>query len=79
MLGTYILAGLPRIRGRDAIAAIAVTTLIMLVVVWKKPGPFAHLAFPWYVPMGTGIALVVGGLSSLVGGGRGVAGWGGLA
>src|SRR5262249_19816018 len=40
MLGTYILAGVaPRVRGRDAIAAIVVTTLIMIVVVLFKPGP----------------------------------------
>src|SRR5207302_4491555 len=71
LLGTYILAGTAaRVRGRDAITAIVVTTLIMIVVVLKKPGPFAHLAFPWYVPMGTGIAVRVGLASSL--GGRAV-------
>jgi hypothetical protein len=57
-----------RIRGRDAIAAIVVTTLIMIVVVLVKPRPFDHLAFPWYVPMGTGLALLMGWGSSLVGG-----------
>lgn len=70
MLAIYILTGLPRIRGRDAITAIAVTTVIMIVVVVFKPEPFAKLAFPWYVPMGTAIALLIGWLSSLVGGGR---------
>ncbi len=68
MLGTYILSGLDRIRGRDAIAALLVTTTIMIVVVVKKPGPFSHLAFPWYVPMGTAIALATGYLSSFFGG-----------
>ncbi|MSR05631.1 MAG: sodium:solute symporter [Gemmatimonadetes bacterium] len=68
LLGTYILAGtVPRARGRDAILAIAVTGVVMAVVVLAKPGPFAHLAFPWYVPMGVGIALLVGLVSSLVG------------
>jgi SSS family transporter len=68
LLGTYILAGSERIRGRDAIAAIVLTTAIMTVVVVEKPAPFAHLAFPWYVPMGTAIALATGFLSSLIGG-----------
>ncbi|MBI4501075.1 MAG: sodium/solute symporter [Gemmatimonadetes bacterium] len=67
LLGTYILSGVPRIRGRDAIAAIGVTTLIMTIVVLRKPGPFAHLAFPWYVPLGTGLALVTGWSSSFFG------------
>lgn len=68
LLGTYILSGVvPRARERDAILAIALTTLIMLVVVLLKPGPFAHLAWPWYVPMGTAIAVMVGFVSSLVG------------
>ena len=66
LLGTYILAGVPRIRGRDAIAAIALTTMVMTIVVLKKPGPFAHLAFPWYVPMGTALALMTGFGSSMV-------------
>jgi SSS family transporter len=70
LLGTYILAGVPRIRGRDAIAAIAVTTAIMVVVVLRKPGPFNHLAFPWYVPMGTALAVGTGWLSSFLPGGR---------
>jgi len=66
LLGIYILSGVQRIRGGDAIAAIVVTTAIMLDVVVFKPGRFAHLAFPWYVPMGTGIALIVGWVSSLL-------------
>jgi Na+/proline symporter len=80
MLGTYILAGVaPRVRGRDAIAAILVTTLIMIVVVLVRPGPLARLAFPWYVPLGTGLALAIGWGSSLVTIGAGRAGQTGRA
>jgi SSS family transporter len=67
LLGTYILAGTTRARGRDALTAIGITTASMAIVVLNKPGPFAQLAFPWYVPMGTGLALLTGWLSSLVG------------
>jgi len=68
LLGTYILAGVAeRVRGRDAILAIVVTTVVMGVVVLARPGPFARLAWPWYVPMGTAIALGLGWASSMSG------------
>jgi Na+/proline symporter len=65
LLGTYILAGLShRVRQQDAIAAVVVATVTMLVVVLLKPGPFGDLAWPWYVPLGTAIAVGTGLLSS---------------
>ena len=65
LLGTYILASLShRVRQSDAIAAVVVATLTMLVVVLAKPGPFKDLAWPWYVPLGTAIAVGTGLLSS---------------
>ena len=76
LLGTYILAGTRRARGRDALLAIAVTTAVMAIVVLVKPAPFQQLAFPWYVPMGTAIALLTGFLSSLIGeADRRIGGW----
>lgn len=67
LLGTFILTGIPRVRQRDAITAIVITVAIMLVVFFWKSGPLGKLAFPWYVPMGTAIAVAAGYLSSLVG------------
>ncbi len=78
LLGTYILAGRwARARGRDIIAATLVTIVIMLFVVFAArlsglPGlawlaPMGRLAWPWYVPLGTGLTLGVGMLSSLLG------------
>jgi SSS family transporter len=65
LLGTYILGGIaPRAVQRDAIVAIVVATLGMLLIVLGKPGPFADLAWPWYVPLGTSIALAAGLLTS---------------
>ncbi len=67
LLGTFIMAGLmPRSRGRDAITAILVATVAMLIIVLIEPGPFENLAWPWYVPLGTAITLAVGFLSSSV-------------
>jgi peptidoglycan/LPS O-acetylase OafA/YrhL len=66
LLGTYILGGMStRIRQPEAIAAIIVATVGMVVIVLAKPGPFAHLAWPWYVPLGTAITLAVGWPTSL--------------
>jgi SSS family solute:Na+ symporter len=61
LLGTYILGGISaRVKQADAVAAIVTASLAMLVVVLAKPGPFANLAWPWYVPLGTIIAVGVG-------------------
>ena len=71
LLGTYFLAGRwPRAQGRDVVGAVAVTVALMLVVVFAKrlagyPGldwltPLGRLAWPWYVPLGTLIAVGTG-------------------
>jgi Na+/proline symporter len=68
LLGTYILAGRwPRARGRDVVGAVAITVALMLLVVFAKrlagaPGlgwlePLGRLAWPWYVPLGTALAV----------------------
>ncbi len=68
LLGTYLLGGFwPRARERDVIAAILVSVLVMLPVVLGVPRRvFPGLAWPWYVPLGTGVTVLVGVLSSLV-------------
>ncbi len=71
LLGTYFLAGRwPRARGRDVVRAVAITVILMLVVVFAKPlstdaglewlEPVGRLAWPWYVPLGTLIAVGTG-------------------
>lgn len=68
LLGTYVLAGRwPRARGRDVVGAVAVTVAVMLVVIFAKrlaaaPAlgwlePVGRLAWPWYVPLGTLLAV----------------------
>lgn len=67
LLGTYVLGGVVRQAvQRDAIVAIVVATTAMLLIVLGKPGPFGSLAWPWYVPLGTSIAVAAGLLSSLM-------------
>jgi len=77
LLGTYVLAGRwPRARTRDVIAAVAVTVSVMLVVVFASRiataggidwlAPVGRLAWPWYVPLGTLLAVVTGIASSLI-------------
>jgi hypothetical protein len=77
LLGTYVLAGRwSRATGRDVIVAVAVTLVFMLVVVFARqlaarPGlawlaPLGALAWPWYVPLGTLIAVATGTLASIV-------------
>jgi SSS family transporter len=71
LLGTYILGGVARSVGqRDAIIAIAVASATMLTLFLVKPGPFAAVAWPWYVPLGTVITMTVGWTSSRLGGPR---------
>ncbi|HEX3234457.1 MAG TPA: sodium:solute symporter [Gemmatimonadales bacterium] len=75
LLGTYFLAGRwPRARGRDVVGAVAITVAVMLLVVFAKrlagsPGlawlePVGRLAWPWYVPLGTLLAVGSGILLS---------------
>jgi SSS family solute:Na+ symporter len=77
LLGTYVLAGRwPRARGRDVVGSVAATVAIMLVIVFagrvsayldlKWLAPIGRLAWPWYVPLGTSLAVLIGiGLSYL--------------
>ena len=75
LLGTYLLAGRwPRANGRDVVIATLATMAIMLVVVFARPlaqsgitwlEPVSHLAWPWYVPLGTALTVLVGMASSL--------------
>jgi solute:Na+ symporter, SSS family len=67
LLGTYLLAGLPRIRAADVAWSVIVTMVTMLVVVFAGRlsatfpvlTPIGRLAWPWYVPLGTGLTLAV--------------------
>ncbi|HYF39083.1 MAG TPA: sodium:solute symporter [Gemmatimonadales bacterium] len=71
LLGTYLLAARwPRARGRDIVGAVAATVLIMLAVTFAKSlarqygidwlEPVGRLAWPWYVPLGTLLAVGLG-------------------
>ena len=70
LLGTYLLGGFwARARQRDAIVAISAGVLLMLPVVLHVPfAMLPHLAWPWYVPLGTAVTVAAGMVSSLVGG-----------
>src|SRR5439155_1016091 len=69
LLGTYLLGGLwPRARERDVIVAIIVSVLAMTPIVLGVPWRWLPgLAWPWYVPLGTAVTVLVGIASSLVG------------
>ena len=81
LLGSYVLGGLwRRTRQVDVIIAIGVSVLIMIPIALAgallkaipDPDPQAlvtlsKLAWPWYVPLGTAITIIVGMLSSFVG------------
>lgn len=73
LLGTYVLAGRwPRATGRDAIGALTLTVVLMLVVIFAKRlattdslawlAPVGRLAWPWYVPLGT-LITILGGIT----------------
>jgi len=74
LLGTYILGGAwPRARQIDVIVAIAVSVVLMSPVVLGAVIPHVPvhwlpgLAWPWYVPLGTAVTVLVGMISSLLG------------
>ncbi len=74
LLGTYLLGGLwPRARQTDVIVALTVSIVVMSPVVLGAVIPhfpvhwLPGLAWPWYVPLGTGVTVLVGMASSLVG------------
>lgn len=57
LLGAYLLAGLPaRVAGRHVISGIAVAVAVMLTLFLTK----SKLAWPWYVPLGSGITVMTG-------------------
>ncbi len=70
LLGTYLLAGWPRAQGRDIVGTVCVTVTAMLLVVFAKPlstqfgiewlASIGRLAWPWYVPLGTLLAVCTG-------------------
>ena len=75
LLGTYVLAArVARARGRDVVGAVLVSVTIMLVVVFSAKlaaqpslgwlAPLGRLAWPWYVPVGTGLTILAGVLSA---------------
>jgi SSS family transporter len=84
LLGTFALARVARVRQVDAIVALVAGSLLMAVVVFAGPlaaaaghpawlDALARLAWPWYVPVGTALTVVVGLSSSAVGRRRAVA------
>jgi len=75
LLGTYILASrVRRATGRDAVAGTLVTLAVMLGTIFARRlaefpalewlAPVGQLAWPWYVPLGTALTLLVGTTSS---------------
>jgi len=78
LLGTYLLGGLwPRARQRDVIIALSVSIAVMSPVVLGAVVPhfpvhwLPGLAWPWYVPLGTAVTVLVGMTSSMIGTGVG--------
>ena len=74
LLGTYILGGAwPRARQVDVIIALIISIIVMSPIVLGAVIPhfplhwLPGLAWPWYVPLGTLITVLVGILASLVG------------
>ncbi|MGH9259440.1 MAG: sodium:solute symporter, partial [Acidimicrobiales bacterium] len=68
LLGTYLLGGLwHRAREVDVIVAVIVGVAAMVPVVLGFPVRLLPgLAWPWYVPLGTGITMAAGWVSSVV-------------
>ena len=73
LLGTYLLGGFwPRTREVDVMIALVTSLVLMSPVVLGGviPGFPVHwlpgLAWPWYVPLGTGVTVGVGILASML-------------
>ncbi|MBT8401447.1 MAG: sodium:solute symporter, partial [Rhodothermia bacterium] len=67
LLGVYILGGWStRAKQVDALVSVIGSAIFMLIIVLGKPGVFADLAWPWYVPLGTTAALILGFGSTVV-------------
>jgi Na+/proline symporter len=66
LLGAFLLGLLVRrANQRDGVVAFVATLVVMAVVVLGVKFHGSALAFPWYVPIGVAITLIVGGLLSL--------------
>ena len=67
LLGTYLLGSFwARARERDVIIAVVACLLVMTPVVLGFPFRlFPGLAFPWFVPLGTGVTVGVGMVTSM--------------
>jgi SSS family solute:Na+ symporter len=81
LLGAFVLARFPRVRERDVVAALVGGTLLMGAVVFApalasacgNPAllvALSALAWPWYVPLGTVLAVGIGLASSALPAGR---------
>lgn len=76
LLGAYLLAGWPKARGSDVTRAVAVTVPLMLLVLfanqlaeatgWPLFTTLGQLGLPWFVAVGSVIALVAGGGPALL-------------
>jgi SSS family transporter len=79
LLGVFFLGNFwPRARQRDAILGLSIGIFVMSFVVFAARisvwypsmaaalGPFARIAWPWYVLIGTSITMIVGIVSSLL-------------
>jgi SSS family transporter len=79
LLGVFFLGNFwPRARQRDAIIGISIGVSAMTFVVFARQltgafpeladalGPFARVAWPWYVLIGTSITMIVGMTTSLL-------------
>lgn len=77
LLGTYLLAGrAARVQGRDVVLATVVSVVVMLGVVFAARlasagvapalAPLGKLAWPWYVPLGTALTILIGVTSSML-------------
>lgn len=69
LLGSYLLGGLwARTRQVDVVIAILAAVVLMIPVVLGFPVRFLPgLAWPWYVPLGTAVTVMVGMVSSIIG------------
>jgi len=77
LLGAFVLARFRRVAERDVVLALVAGSLLMAVVVFAgplasvtgNPAPLtalSRLAWPWYVPLGTALAVGIGLASSAV-------------
>ncbi|MGE0442114.1 MAG: sodium:solute symporter [Gemmatimonadales bacterium] len=76
LLGTYLLAAIPEVRGPHVIGGVLVTVAVMLVVIFARRlaagglewlTPVGQLAWPWYVPLGTTLCVATGWLAARLG------------